>query len=358
MKFLLSHEQLTIQESVQQTVTKILGGRGLHEVIDGKREKEVTLWQELCALGVPSLVVPEDQGGQGLGLLEAALISEVLGYTAAPGVFLAHTLATLCIDLGGDLQQRTHWLPQLASGKVTAAVAFAEPGDRWLPQLWTMTGESSVSGTKTHVVCGEDTTLLVVGLAGGELGLVDVNRPGVERERLAGVDRTRTLFRIRFENAPVTPLPHGRVAAPRVFDAGLTLLAADSFGVGRRCVEMAVEYAKQREQFGVKLAQFQALRHQLANMALEVEPCRGLYWYAAHSWDKQDSRASHAAALAKAHIVDRCLQVARDNIEAHGGIGFTWEYDAHIWLKRAIFNWQWLGGAPLHRARAADLAGW
>jgi alkylation response protein AidB-like acyl-CoA dehydrogenase len=93
-------------------------------------------------------------------------------------------------------------------------------------------------------------------------------------------------------------------------------------------------------------------------MVLEVEPCRGLYWYAAHAWDKIEGQASHAAALAKAHIVDRFLQVARDNVEAHGGIGFTWEYDAHIWLKRAMFDWAWLGAPAMHRARAADLAGW
>ena len=181
---------------------------------------------------------------------------------------------------------------------------------------------------------------------------------GVKREPLEGVDRTRLLYRYEFEAAPIALLPNGREVVAKVLDAGLILLAADAFGAGRRCVEMAVEYAKQREQFGVKIAQFQALRHQLVNMALEVEPCRGMYWYAAHAWDKNETSASHAAALAKAHIVDRCLQVARDNIEAHGGIGFTWEYDAHIWLKRAMFDWAWLGGPPLHRARAADLAAW
>jgi alkylation response protein AidB-like acyl-CoA dehydrogenase len=358
MKFLLSHEQNSIQDSIQQTAARVLGGRGLHEIIDGKREKETALWQELSALGVFGVTVPESHGGQGLGLVELALISEVLGYTAAPGPFLGHALATLAIDLGGDEKQRSAWLPKLASGEVTASVAFGEPGGRWLPEQWTVTGDAKISGTKTHVIGGDEAALIVVGLAGGGLGLIEAGASGVTRERLTGVDRTRPLSRIRFENAPIALLPNGQEAAPRVIDAGLALLAADSFGVGRRCVEMAVEYSQQREQFGVKIAQFQALRHQLANMVLEVEPCRGLYWFAAHAWDKKDAQARHAAALAKSHIGDRCLQAARDNIEAHGGIGFTWEFDAHIYFKRAMFDFEWLGNATVHRARVADLAAW
>jgi alkylation response protein AidB-like acyl-CoA dehydrogenase len=178
------------------------------------------------------------------------------------------------------------------------------------------------------------------------------------REALPATDSTRPIAKIVFAGAPISVLPQGAAVASRVIDAGLTLVAADAFGAGRRCVDLAVEYTKQREQFGQKLAQFQAMRHQLANMALEVEPCRGLYWFAAYAWDTQDDGASHAAALAKAHITDRALQISRDSTEAHGGIGFTWEYDSHIFMKRGMFNYAWLGGAPLHRSRSADLAAW
>jgi alkylation response protein AidB-like acyl-CoA dehydrogenase len=358
MKFYLSHEQISIQDTVEQLVKGTMGDRGLHEVIDGDRSKEAKLWREMGELGVLGVAVPEAHGGQELGVLELALISEALGYTGAPGPFLGHALATLCVQLGGDDAQRAEWLPRLASGETIASVAFAEGGGRWLGDQWTLAAGKTLSGTKTHVICADQASLLVVGLAGGELAVVDAKGPGVTCELLDGIDRTRPIFRVTFDNAPATLLVNGAAATPRVIDAGLALIAADAFGNGRRCVEMAVEYAKQREQFGVKIAQFQALRHQLANMALEVEPCRGLYWYAAHAWDKQEDRHSHAAALAKSHITDRGLQVARDAIEAHGGIGFTWEYDAHIWMKRAMFNWAWLGSPSLHRARAADLADW
>jgi alkylation response protein AidB-like acyl-CoA dehydrogenase len=121
---------------------------------------------------------------------------------------------------------------------------------------------------------------------------------------------------------------------------------------------MAAEYAKVREQFGVPIGTFQGLKHQIADMAIRMEPCRGLYWYAAHAFDAVPDKVSHAAAQAKAHVCDAFLQCARDTVEAHGGIGFTWEHDAHIYLKRAMFDWAWLGQPSRHRERAATLAGW
>jgi alkylation response protein AidB-like acyl-CoA dehydrogenase len=358
MKFFLSHEQISIQEAVEQVVKGTLGERGLHELINGNRDKEAQLWSQMGELGIAGIAIPEAYGGQGLGVLELALVSEILGYTAAPGPFLGHTLAALAIALGGDEAQRKEWLPRLASGEVIATVAFAEEGGRWFADQWSLASGKSISGSKTHVPSAEKAQVLVVGLSGGALGLVDASKGGVVVEALEGADRTRPVSMVRFDGAPLIILPNGKQVAQKVLDAGLAMIAADAFGVGRRCVEMATEYAKQREQFGVKIAQFQALRHQLANMALEVEPCRGLYWFAGYAWDTDDGDASRTAALAKSHITDRTLQIARDSIEAHGGIGFTWEYDSHIWLKRAMFNWAWLGSAPTHRARAADLAAW
>jgi alkylation response protein AidB-like acyl-CoA dehydrogenase len=358
MKFFLSHEQISIQEAVEQVVKGTLGDRGLHEIIGGKRDKEALLWREMSELGVVGIAIPEAYGGQGLGVLDLALVCEMLGYTAAPGPFIGHALAALAIALGGDEDQRKEWLPRLASGEVTATVAFAEPEGCWLPNQWSLAGAKTLSGVKTHVLAAEQAQLFIVGLAGGELGLVDASATPVAYELLEGADSTRPISQVRFEKASLKLLPAGKGAAQKVLDAGLAMLAADAFGVGRRCVEMATEYAKQREQFGVKIAQFQALRHQLANMALEIEPCRGLYWFAGHAWDTNEDEGSRTASLAKSHITERSLQVARDSIEAHGGIGFTWEYDSHIWLKRAMFNWAWLGSAPTHRARAADLAAW
>ena len=160
-------------------------------------------------------------------------------------------------------------------------------------------------------------------------------------ERYDGVDRARRLDTVVFKEVPCQVLPEGKAVAPRLRDAGLCLLAADAFGAGKRLVDMSVAYAKEREQFGVTIGHF-----------------RGLYWYAAHAFDHIQEEAERAAALAKAHITDRAMQIARDAVEVHGGIGFTWECDVQIWFKRAIFDRAFLGIPSLHRERAAQLAGW
>ena len=149
-------------------------------------------------------------------------------------------------------------------------------------------------------------------------------------------------------------LPEGVAQAGRVRDAALVLLAADAFGSGSRLVDMSVEYAKTREQFGVTIEHFQAVKHQLANMAVELEPSRGLFWYAAHAFDHIEHESERAAALAKAHISDRVMQIARDSVEAHGGIGFTWECDVHLFFKRSLHNQTLYGDGAYQRRKLAD----
>ncbi len=235
----------------------------------------------------------------------------------------------------------------------------AEADGRWLPPEWQATCTDGVlNGRKRFVPAGEEAGLLVVGVAGEALALVVPGAPGVTRVPQDGIDRTRGVSELHFQNTPATLLPGGPAGAARLVDAALVLLAADAFGGARRALDMAVDYAKQREQFGSVIGRFQAIKHQLANMALEVEPCRALYWFAAHAFDHRPGEAGSAAALAKAHIAERFLQAARDAVEVHGGVGFTWEYDIQIWLKRAMFDWAWAGAPRVHRARYAELVGW
>ena len=198
-----------------------------------------------------------------------------------------------------------------------------------------------------------------MGLAGGTMAVVERNATGVEIQRIEGADRTRRIGRISFDATPAERLEGGGVAAAeRVRDVGLVLLAADAFGGASKLVDMSVEYAKSREQFGVTIGHFQAHKHQLANMAVEIEPSRALYWYAAHALDHIQDEAPRCAAIAKSHITDRYQQIARDAVEAHGGIGFTWEGDVQIWFKRAMFDRALLGTPREHRDRAANLANW
>ena len=358
MDFGLSDEQRLLQDTVAKFLEKENDPTRLRARFDAEEAFDAGFWRGVAELGVAGLVIPETQGGAGLPLLDAALVAETLGRFAAPGPFLGHTLASLAVALGGSPEQRRHWLPRLATGDVVASVAFAEPGGGWQPEDWRLAAGKSLSGVKEHVPFAKSADLLVVGTAGGGLALVERERGGSVIEPFPGVDRTRRLDTVRFDGAAAEELPGGVAAAPRVRDAGLVLLAADAFGGASRLVEMTVAYASTREQFGVTIGHFQALKHQLANMALEVEPGRALYWYAAHAFDHAPEDAPRMAALAKAHLGDRLLGVARDAVEAHGGLGYTWECDVQIWFKRAIFDRTFLGSSSVHRERAAKLAGW
>lgn len=357
MNFGLSDEQELLQETVRGFVANECPPKRLREIFDSEAPDLAELWSGLAGLGVAGLVVPEAYGGAELELLDLALVSEVLGAGALPGPFLEHSLATLAIALGGSEEQRERWLPALSSGERIGSIALAEPGGRWEPESWSCSLESGrLSGKKSYVPGLGLANLIVVGTRGGALAVLDREADGVKLETVDGVDRTRRLSSLTLEGACAEPL--ATPVAGRVRDAGLVLLAADAFGGAWRLVEVSIEYAKTREQFGQPIAQFQAVKHRLADMALDIEPTRGLYWYAAHAFDHLPEECERTAALAKAHISDRFMQIARDAVEVHGGIGFTWECDVQIWFKRAMFDRTFLGEPARQRERAARLAGW
>ncbi len=358
MNFDLSEEQEMLQETVRQFLDNECPATTLREIFDGEVGFDPALWKGMAEMGLAGLHLPEEYGGAGLEVLDLALVSETLGYMAAPGPFLGHALAGLAIACGGSDAQKSKWLPKLATGDALATVALAEEGGAWLPDQWSVPAGASLSGSKKHVIFADHADLIVVGTAGGGLALVERDAKGLEIKPIDSADRTRRLCEVILADTPAEALPDGEVAATRLRDAALVLLAADAFGGATRLVEMSVEYAKTREQFGVTIGHFQALKHQLANMAVEIEPSRGLYWYAAHALDHVRDEAERTAAIAKAHITDRYMQIARDAVEAHGGIGFTWECDVQIWFKRAMFDRAFLGNPALHRERAATMAGW
>ncbi|NRA07501.1 MAG: acyl-CoA/acyl-ACP dehydrogenase [Myxococcales bacterium] len=356
MNFDTSEEQELLQETIAQFVANECPATRVREIFDGDTGHDPAFWKGLMELGLGGLVVPERFGGAGLEVIDLALATETLAYGGAPGPFFAHSLAALAIALGGSDAQCERWLPRLASGEALASVAFAEADGCWQPEEWQLAPGLKVSGAKHFVPSAELADLFVVGTAGGGLALVAAGE-GVSVEAYEGVDRVRRMGTLRLDAAPAEVLGDAALAA-RVRDAACVLLAADAFGTAQRLLDMAVDYAKQREQFGVTIGHFQALKHQLADMAVEIEPARGLYWYAAHAFDHVPEDSARYAALAKAHISERAMQLGRDAVEAHGGIGFTWECDVQIWFKRAMLDRAWLGTPDVHRARAADLAGW
>lgn len=358
MNFELSEEQHLLQQTVRQFLENECPPTKLRAIFEGETGFDPSLWKGMVEMGIAGLHLPESFGGAGLEMIDLALVSESLGWGAAPGPFLGHSLAGLAILLGGSDEQKQRWLPRLAGGDAIGTVAFDEAGGLWQPEEWALAPGRELSGSKLNVPFASLADVIVVGLAGGQLALVEKSAKGVEIRSMDGVDRSRRIDRVVFDGTPAESLPKGAEASDRVRDAGLVLLAADAFGTGARLLDMCVKYAKTREQFGVTIGHFQALKHQLANMALEIEPARALYWYAAHAFDHIPKQAPRSAALAKAHLGERAMQIARDSVEAHGGIGFTWECDVQLWFKRAMFDRAFLGTPSVHRERAAKLAGW
>jgi alkylation response protein AidB-like acyl-CoA dehydrogenase len=359
MDFGLSEEQELLQETVRGFLRGECPESRLREVYDSDPPYDPALWKGLVEIGVAGLTVPESDGGAGLELLDLALLSEVLGAGAAPVPFLGHSLATLALQLGGSDAQRERWLTLLASGEAIGTVALGEGGDVWLPDAWrAVPSGSKLSGTKRSVPHGRFADLVVVGTAGGGLALVETSASGVRLEATDALDRTRPTDTLHLEAAAAEPLPEGSLAAPRVCDAGCVLLAADAFGAAWKLIETTRDYVMTREQFGLPLGQFQAVKHQLANFVAETEPTRGLWWFAAHALDHRPEEAARAAAIAKAHVTDLAMEVARGAFELHGGIGFTWECDVQFWFKRALFDRIFLGTPAIHHDRNAAMAGW
>ena len=358
MKFALTEEQMMLVDSLGKLLSETCPSTRLHEIIDQQAPFDATLWEAVREFGLAGLCVPDEHGGSGLELLDAAVAMEVCGYYAAPLPLFGHTLSVLALRWCADDSLRKRLLPVLADGSAIGTVGLRAASGQWLPDDWTLVpANGRLTGVVEFVPAATEAKIMVVGLAGGGLGLVELDQPGVARELQDGVDRTRQLGRVSLDGAQVTVIGDA-AAGRRLLDADQVLTAADAFGGARRAVDMAVDYAGEREQFGAKIGSFQGLQHQLANMYLEVEPCRALYWYAAYAFDHKPDDASASASLAKAHIAERYLQVARDSVEAHGGIGFTWEYDSHIWLKRAMFDYAWGGSPTVHRERYATLMGW
>ncbi|WP_084398988.1 acyl-CoA dehydrogenase family protein [Henriciella aquimarina] len=356
MRFHLDSDQTAIQDVVHGAVSSVLTRDKLHVFIDGNDDFEPDSWQAVCELEMAGLMLPEDQGGSGLGLVEAALVIESIGKAGAPGPFIGQLLTAIALSETDNDTARSAWLKRVASGEAVATFAF---GGDWLPTGWTVSVEDGkASGEVRFVPSASAAKVFLTGTEGGGLALVEASN-AVSVTPLKSTDRSRPASTVSFEEATAHELfPPGDDGVQRIFDAALVLLAADALGGAQYCLDLSVEYAKERKQFGQPIGRFQALKHQLSTMALNVEPARALVWYAAHAWDMKQEDAPRSAALAKAHLCDRFVEVARDAIAAHGGIGYTWEYGLNIWFRRSVFDRVVLGSPAVHRARAADLAGW
>ena len=362
MDFGLSDDQLLLKETVRRFLESECPTPRVRAIMESETGHDPGLWQGLADLGVPGLAIPTTHGGSGLEVLELALAAEEFGWACTPGPFLACAMAAAALVAGGDADAQARWLPPLAAGRAIVTLALAEDGGVWdAARIATRARGGRLDGRKSLVPAASIADAIVVAAQdddGPGLWLVERGAPGVEVAPLRGTDMTRRLAAVGFGNAPGTKVAAGRAAIDRARDTGLVLLAADAYGGARRCLDMTVRYALSREQFGQPIGAFQGVKHQLADLAADLEPALSLWWYAAHAQDHIPERAERHAALAKAHLTDLYDRAARVATELHGGIGFTWEYDLHLWFRRAVFDRSFLGDAESHRLRAADLAGW
>lgn len=362
MNFGLSEEQILLKQSLRRFLEAECPTSRVRAIMESESGHDSKLWQGLASLGVTGLVIPSEYGGSGLELLDLALAAEELGYAAAPGPFLGNAMATVALLESGSVADPSRWLPKITTGEAILTVAYGEEESQWDPERFSTRVESGrISGSKPLVPYAREAQAIVVAARdeqGTGLWIVERGAPGVEIHPLRVVDQTRRLHSVSFSNTPGTRLPGGAGALRRSLDAGSVLIAADAFGGSKRCLDMTVKYVLEREQFGQMIGAFQAVKHQVANLACELEPALSMSWYAAHAFDHIRDQSERHAALAKALLSDVFDRMTRDCVELHGGVGFTWEFDLHLWFRRAVFDRSFLGDASFHRARAADLAGW
>jgi alkylation response protein AidB-like acyl-CoA dehydrogenase len=288
-------------------------------------------WARICELGWPALLVAEEHGGLGLGVVELAVVQEELGAALGPSPFLSTVVAAAFIAEAGSDEQRARWLPTLAAGEARGTVATLREDGGW-------TAVPDADGADVVVVRDGERWALA---------------QEASAEALDALDPTRRLWRVQAGGA-LDALPGD---GARAADIAAVAVAAESVGVARRAMDMAVQYAKEREQFGRPIGAYQAVSHACAQMLLEVEGARSTSLYAAWALDHEPKSGPLAASMAKAYASDAGWRVPAASLQVHGGIGFTWEHDLHLWLRRGKANAYLWGVAREHRARVADLIG-
>ncbi|WP_433761361.1 acyl-CoA dehydrogenase family protein [Nocardia sp. CA-135398] len=362
------------QEELRATVRRFLADKSPSAAVRHWMETEPghdpAVWKQMAEqLGLHGLALPEEYGGSGGGPVELGIVLEEMGWALLPAPYFSTVaLAGQALSTCDDESAKARWLPGIADGSLTATLALAEESGSWrLADVSTVAmrvGEAwRLSGTKMFVVDGDKADLvLVVAVGDAGLGLyaVDATTAGVTRTRLETLDPTRRLARIDLKDAvaqPIRPPADASAYLQGVVDLAVVALAAEQVGVAQACLDAAVEYAKIRVQFDRPIGSFQAIKHKCADMLLEVEAARSAAYHAATVAAAGSTELPTAAALAAAYCSQVSTHAAKENIQIHGGIGYTWEHGAHLYLKRAKSSEQLFGSPAWHRSRLADLVG-
>ena len=359
MYFGLSEEQKSLEENINRFLEDNASLDVIKAVANGESEKAQQVHQGIIDLGLSGLVVPEEYGGLELNMLFATVVASALGSGTAPVPYAgSYVMAPIAINLGGDEQQKSNWLPKIAGGECVIGVGLSEyVGAREDSGIEFSNGK--LSGRCLFLIDGKDADAYLLADKSGQLYLVDSSSSGITVTELITVDKTRTSIELVLDkvDAEILPNSNNKEVIEKVLDAGRLMLAADTVGAAQVMLDKSVAYSLERKQFGRLIGSFQAVKHMCAEMAAELEPCHSMIWHAAHCQDNVPEEARLMACQTKAHVSEVGKQVSKTATEVHGGMGFTDELGLHYWFKRIGLNRQLLGSPELIREEAGRLQG-
>ncbi|HMH75300.1 MAG TPA: acyl-CoA dehydrogenase family protein [Candidatus Udaeobacter sp.] len=354
MNFDFSADQKSLREQARKFLGEHASSTRVRRILEGAAPYDVDLWKGMGEMGWMGTAIPETYGGAGFGYLELCVIAEELGRSLAPTPFASTIyLAAEALQIAGTEAQKKRWLPRIAQGEAIGCLALSEGPRVTAPaNLTTRADGARLTGAKVPVMDGDVADFAIV-LAGQDdrragLYLVDLSGPGVTRASLATVDPTRSHARIALDGAAAEPLGvagQGWPLVERLLDRAAVLVAFEQVGGAQAALDMAREYALGRFAFGRQIASFQAIKHKLADMYVGIELARSNAYYGAWALSKDAPELGVAAAAARVAASEAYYHAAKENIQVHGGMGFTWEFDCHLHYRRAKLTGLMLGSA-------------
>jgi len=370
MNFAFTEEQEELRKTVRQFLEAKSPETAVREQMETETGFDPAVWSQMGEqMGLQGLIVPEEFGGSGYGYVELGIVLEEMGRALLCAPFFSTVvLAANTLIHSGDEAAKAAHLPGIASGETIATLAYTEPSGKWdesgITMQATASGDGwSLSGTKMFVLDGHTANLIIVAARtdkGVSLFAVDGGAAGLTRTALSTMDQTRKQAKLEFSNTPATLIGaegEGWNILGRVLDLAAVGLAAEQVGGAQKVLEMAVDYAKVRVQFGRPIGSFQAIKHKCADMLLEVESAKSAAYYGMWCAAELNDELPSVASLAKAYCSEAYFHATAENIQIHGGIGFTWEHPAHLYFKRAKSSELLFGDPTYHRELLAQRIG-
>ena len=355
MQFGLSESQQILKHTAQKFFTGECPVAEVRRLMETPTAYDSELWAKLAGQGFTGIIFPEEYGGMGLGKVELILLMEEAGFALLPGPFFSTVvLAGAVIDAVAATEHKKKYLSPIASGEARSTLAMLESSASWnRADLKLAAAGGKLTGTKLFVTDAAVADFIVVAASNGVF-VVDAKAPGLRISPMKGIDLTRKIYSVDFSSTPAE-----RLGTTDSLDGAFALaaaaLSAEMVGGMQRTLDITVAYAKTRKQFGKPIGIYQAVQHQCADMYLETESSRSATYYAAWTLEENAPDAAVAVSIAKMYSSDAARTVGNRGIQVHGGMGFTWENDLHLYYRRAKASETMLGDASFHRERIARL---